>query len=221
MGILDQIQLVEREFVPGNVLIKALMIQEGVSEFYVASWFLRNINELDCLQFLQFNSELRDFEILEGRWANDVFSDITANKNSSPEWFDDDASYIGGWLSSELKQFFSNSSLDYPEDSIAQILKSKPSTCNVENPSVRSASQVKSSEVEKIDPLDLPAELDAANMAFRAVTNGYGDTTTTPKNRLTNYLQKHYPAFKPEQVNRIATVANPDKSTGRKKLEKK
>ena len=73
MGILDQIQLVEREFVPGNVLIEALMIQEGVSEFHVASWFLRNIKELDCLQFLQFNRELRDFEILEESWAGDVF----------------------------------------------------------------------------------------------------------------------------------------------------
>ena len=218
MGILDQIQLVEREFVPGNVLVEALMVQEGVSQFHVASWFLRNINELDCLQFLQFNRELRDFEILKERWVDDVFADITVNKISSPEWFNDDASYIGGWLSSELKQFFSNTSLDYPEDSIAQILRSKPTTCNVENSSVRPESQVKLSEVEKIDPLDLPAELDAANMAFRAVNNGYGDTTTTPKNRLIDYLQKHYPAFKPEQVNRIATVANPDKSTGRKKI---
>lgn len=72
----------------------------------------------------------------------------------------------------------------------------------------------------EIDPLDLPLELDAANMAFRAVSKGFGDQSVTPKNRLIAYLQKHYPDFKKEQVKRIATVANPDKTTGRKKIGK-
>lgn len=76
------------------------------------------------------------------------------------------------------------------------------------------------SEVEAIDPSDLPPELDAANMAFRAITNGYGDQSATARNRLIDYLEKNYPEFKPEQVRRIATVANPDKSTGRKKSSK-
>lgn len=71
-----------------------------------------------------------------------------------------------------------------------------------------------------IDPLDLPPELDAANLAFRAVLNGYGDQSATPRNRLKEYLGNHYPDFKPEQVERIATVANPDKTTGRKKRGK-
>jgi hypothetical protein len=72
----------------------------------------------------------------------------------------------------------------------------------------------------EIDPADLPAELDAANVAFRAVTNGHGDPAATPRNRLIDYLEKNFPDFKPEQVQRIATVANPDKSTGRKKSAK-
>jgi hypothetical protein len=72
----------------------------------------------------------------------------------------------------------------------------------------------------EVDPSDLPPELDAANMAFRAVTNGYGDPTVTPRNRLVDYLEKNYPDFKAEQVQRIATVANPDKTTGRKKIGK-
>jgi hypothetical protein len=70
---------------------------------------------------------------------------------------------------------------------------------------------------EEIDPSDLPAELDAANMAYRAIVNGYGDQTATPRNRLKDYLEKHYPDFNSEQVQRIATVANPDKTTGRMK----
>jgi hypothetical protein len=70
------------------------------------------------------------------------------------------------------------------------------------------------------DPSDSPPELDAANMAFRAVIKGYGDPAATPRNRLVEYLEKNYPDFKPEQVQRIATVANPDKTTGRKRSGK-
>ncbi len=71
-----------------------------------------------------------------------------------------------------------------------------------------------------VDPLDLPPELDAANMAFMMVSKGYGDQAATPRNRLVEYLEKHYPDFKSDAVQRIATVANPDKSTGRKKTAK-
>jgi hypothetical protein len=67
------------------------------------------------------------------------------------------------------------------------------------------------------DPSDLPVELDAANMAFRAVTNGFGNKSTTFKKRLVEYLTANYGDFKLEQIERIATVANPDKSPGRKK----
>jgi hypothetical protein len=73
---------------------------------------------------------------------------------------------------------------------------------------------------QDIDPADLPVELDAANMAYRAVLNGYGDKSETFKNRLIDYLKGHYTDLKPEAVQRIATVANPDKSAGRKKRDK-
>jgi hypothetical protein len=72
-----------------------------------------------------------------------------------------------------------------------------------------------------IDPADLPEELSAANIAFRAVSNGYGDVNAPFKRRLIDYLEKHYLAKKllasHEAVERIATVANPDKSPGRKR----
>jgi hypothetical protein len=73
---------------------------------------------------------------------------------------------------------------------------------------------------EDIDPSDLPVELDAANLAFRALTNGYGEQSATPRNRLIDYLKNHFKDFKEEQIQRIATVANPDKSAGRKKSTK-
>ena len=76
--------------------------------------------------------------------------------------------------------------------------------------------------VEKsIDPADLPEELQMANLAFRAVTNGYGGTTDTFRNCVICYLNETYPHLRNEEVKRIATVVNPDKSRGRKKLRKK
>lgn len=71
----------------------------------------------------------------------------------------------------------------------------------------------------EIDPCDLPTELDAANMAFRAVSNGYGDMSATFRNRLVSYLGTNFKNLKNDAIQRIATVANPDKSTGRKKRD--
>ena len=71
-------------------------------------------------------------------------------------------------------------------------------------------------EPETFDPSDLPDELHAANIAFRAVSNGHGDQTATFKNRLTAYLQENFKDLGAEAIARIATVANPDKARGRK-----
>lgn len=76
--------------------------------------------------------------------------------------------------------------------------------------------QTEQQQSPEIDPLDYPEELDAANMAFRAVKNGYGDANQTFRNRLIAYLGEHYKNLVPEAVGRIATVANPDKTAGRK-----
>lgn len=70
---------------------------------------------------------------------------------------------------------------------------------------------------DEVDPADLPFELQAANIAFRAVLNGYGASDATFKNRLVDYLTNHFKGLKPEAVKRIATVANPDKEPGRKR----
>ena len=69
----------------------------------------------------------------------------------------------------------------------------------------------------EIDPSDLPDELHMANLAFRAVTNGHGKQSDTFRNRVISYLKLTYPNLKNDPLQRIATVANPDKSTGRKR----
>ena len=68
-----------------------------------------------------------------------------------------------------------------------------------------------------IDPADFPEELHAANIAFRAITNGHGNPNATFRNRLISYLETSFPNLNNETVQRIATVANPDKGRGRKK----
>lgn len=70
-----------------------------------------------------------------------------------------------------------------------------------------------------VDPADYPEELQAANIAFRAVTNGFGDQSATFKNRLIGFLEKNYPSLNSEAIARIATVANPDKTRGRRKQQ--
>lgn len=70
---------------------------------------------------------------------------------------------------------------------------------------------------DSFDPADLPEELFLANIAFRAVKNGHGNPSATYRNRLIDYLKKEHPELNNEAIDRIATVANPDKSRGRKK----
>jgi hypothetical protein len=69
------------------------------------------------------------------------------------------------------------------------------------------------------DQFELPLELDTANIAFRAVFNGYGDESKTFKNRLIDYLKNYTFKFTAEAINRIATVANPHREPGRRKRE--
>lgn len=62
-----------------------------------------------------------------------------------------------------------------------------------------------------------PPELDVAILAWRAVSNGWGDSTENPKERLVGWLRMHYPDLSEEQFKRISTVANWHKTPGRKK----
>ena len=71
---------------------------------------------------------------------------------------------------------------------------------------------------EQVDPLDRPQELDIANLAFHEViVKGYGLGEGSPKQRLLNYIEIHYGFLTDGAKERIATLANPDKASGRRK----
>ena len=122
--------------------------------------------------------------------------------------------YVFGWLSPDIKRFLLGVGLNFPESEIERLQK-KSNT----QPGVIKVAAESTIDTE-IDPSDLPIELDAANMAYRAVLNGYGSQSDTFKNRLTDYLKTNFTDLTTEAVQRIATVANPDKTTGRKKRDR-
>jgi len=134
--------------------------------------------------------------------------DLIANKELGEEAF-------GKWAADKTqsdfwKQFFSRAELARWLSAIG--LKSLYS---FERGQAQSADIVALSS--DIDPSDFPNEMSAANIAFRAVTNGYGDPRATFKNRLIEYLNDNYSGLKRDAILRIATVANADKTPGRKK----
>jgi len=81
----------------------------------------------------------------------------------------------------------------------------------------RPCTEAAARDFQEVDPSELPDELDIANQAHRAVTNGYGDPNATFRTRLVAWIVKHRPDVKPEARERIATVANADKATGRRR----
>lgn len=130
MAIADEIARVEREFVSGDVLLHALMKQENLSALHTASWFLRNITQLDAIPMLTFNAELRDFEMLESPWASDIFYDVTVGgvfEDGPISWDGEGNGHVGGWLSSDLRKFFSAVGVAYPEVEIENILHERVS----------------------------------------------------------------------------------------------
>lgn len=123
MAIADEIERVAREFVPGDVLLRAVMAQENLNELHAASWFLRNIKKLDELPMLEFNAALHDFRHIPNPWASDVFMDFTVGTIGVEPvtWYDNDDGYVGGWLGSDLRHFFEQTGVTYPEAHISKI----------------------------------------------------------------------------------------------------
>lgn len=119
------------------------------------------------------------------------------------------------WYFDEIKSAFFNQR--FSRTAVAAWLEAigMPSEYHFDR-NQRSISEMEGEDL--FDPSDFPEELSIANIAFRAVKNGHGDSSATFRNRLIDYLGKVYPDLKDEAVDRIATVANPDKSRGRKKL---
>ena len=71
-------------------------------------------------------------------------------------------------------------------------------------------------QAQSVEPEGLPDQLSIANIAFRAVTNGYGDEDDTFRNRIGAYLDEHHADIGAGCRERIMTVANQDRTPGRK-----
>ena len=127
-----------------------------------------------------------------------------------------------GYGSGELSEWFSSllSSFDFQKFARAEVaswIDAVKMTSVYDFGQLRTPAGAPVRETVEVDPSDLPHELQVANLAFRAVTNGYGGSDGTFKNRLIEYLETNYADLGGEAVKRIATVANPDKEPGRKR----
>ncbi len=121
----------------------------------------------------------------------------------------------GHWLKNEEETKFDKQKFSREEMARWITVTGQPSIYQFE--AMRTSEQVPVETSKDIDPQDLPFELDCAMQAFRAVLNGHGDKNATFRNRLKTYLKATFGSLTPEAIERIATVANPDKSRGRPK----
>ncbi len=73
--------------------------------------------------------------------------------------------------------------------------------------------------LRRAQEFDLPKELDAANIAYQAVCNGYGDQSAPFAERVKEFIRNNWPvgAFTEEAIKRIGIVANQDTKTGPKR----
>jgi hypothetical protein len=165
-------------------------------------------------EVLEVTSPFRHDE-LSGPTPNDILPSVELDRLADAAVSQVDEITFEEWRSDKRQTRFENQVFD--RRVIAKWLKATglPSVYQFER-SGSGTEPLKTAAAETdLDPSDLPPELDAAMLAFRAVTNGYGKAATF-RNKLIEYLEEHYPSFGPEAVTRIATVANPDKTTGRK-----
>jgi hypothetical protein len=122
MRIADEIAMVEAQFVPGEVLLKAVAEQEEVHAYQAASWFMRNIDALDELQMFAFNRIRRDFRLIPTAWSSDVFGDVADQREDGTDWDENGDGYIGGWLSPALEEFFAATGVTFPAAGVAALL---------------------------------------------------------------------------------------------------
>jgi len=88
-----------------------------------ASWFIRNIEKLDRAPMLAYNKSLRDFRLIDPPWAGDIFREIIEGEYSG--WDENEDGYCGGWLSSDLREFFLSVGIVYPAYEINKIQKNQ------------------------------------------------------------------------------------------------
>ena len=125
MGIADQLDRIERDFVSGEQLVEALARQENVSKTHAASWLIRNIEALNEVPMIEFNKERLDFRVVTRRWTIEVLREIVADRGEPVAWDEAGNGYFGGWLSTDLRTFFSKTDVPYPETSLKVAVSTK------------------------------------------------------------------------------------------------
>lgn len=149
MRIAEEIGHVMKEFVSFEDLFNALTAEQELKPYQTASWMLRNLAELERLPMIECNRDLRDFRLLDKGWVPEALYDLAAG--DSVDWGSSDTGpgFVGGWLESDLRGFFKQTSVDFPESAISDRGASPPSLEFKGTPSPPPSDQV--IDVEDVD----------------------------------------------------------------------
>ena len=130
MGISDEIERIAKEFIPICVLIDALINQEGITPYKLSLWIERNIDAIESMPVLDFSYDEKDFmwqNNLQEAMGDSGFFIYSADGNFDYSLFTsyNYDGFVTGWLSSDLRKFFSKTSVKYPEKEIDELLKAE------------------------------------------------------------------------------------------------
>jgi hypothetical protein len=160
----------------------------------------------------EINNSFVEMERIRGvLHLNDLFF---VSAGTKPAQYADDADHFG-WIREELFDFFKNNQIDPPIGLPDWKGTSHPVNC------LESAEdqQIEYPTPDDFDHEHWPEELGIAVTAWRASTN-QDLNEKTPKEFMKELIKTQYPTFTDAKVDRIATVANWDKSPGRPKKNK-
>ncbi len=130
MGISDEIERIANEFIPICVLIDALINQEGITPYKLSLWIERNIDAIESMPVLDFSYDEKDFmwqNNLQEAMGDSGFFIYSTDGNFDYSLFTsyNYDGFVTGWLSSDLRKFFSKTSVKYPEKEIDELLKAE------------------------------------------------------------------------------------------------
>ncbi|MCB4788220.1 hypothetical protein LGR64_18275 [Delftia sp. Lp-1] len=118
MRIADEIDYVMREFVACEDLFNALVEEQGLTPYQIASWMDRNEDQLVQVPMIECNLQRRDFRRLPDGWITDSLLNIRIEDD--PSWNEGvGPGYRPGWLKPKLKEFFKATQVDFPEKVLA------------------------------------------------------------------------------------------------------
>ena len=118
MRIADEIDYVMREFVACEDVFNALIEEQELELYQIASWMERHEEKIVRVQMIECDLVRRDFRLLDEGWIRDAITNIRLDGDA---YWNSDVS-IGsrpGWLRTEIKEFFKATKVDFPEAALA------------------------------------------------------------------------------------------------------